>query len=100
MTTKKKKYWGVLTEGASIAQEREEQYGDITKNFSEISSLCDAMFGLEVSPSDIAKIMIATKFARNKHKQKRDNIIDAINYTAIMLELEEQELSDTPKWMK
>jgi len=78
------KYWDTLTEAAKIAEERQESYGNIEENFKEISDISKSMFGLEVSEAEICKVMIAVKVARQKHKHKDDNIVDMINYIAIL----------------
>jgi len=41
-------------------------------------------FKMYLTEKQIAQVFIATKFARNFHKEGEDNILDAINYLAIM----------------
>lgn len=84
-------YAKILTSCASIANDRQKNYGDAKKNFQETSELCAKMFGLEISPTAIVKVMIAVKWARQMHRQKQDNLIDAVNYTAILAHMTEEE---------
>lgn len=77
-------YVQILQECARVAEERGEQYGSVEENIAEIQRIADAMFGLKISIEDIVRVMIATKVAREKNKQKEDNRIDLINYTAIL----------------
>lgn len=84
-------YAKILTSCASVANDRQKNYGDAKKNFQETSELCAKMFGLEISPTAIVKVMIAVKWARQMHRQKHDNLIDAVNYTAILAHMTEEE---------
>lgn len=80
-------YAKILRECADIADERQEQYGDVTQNFEDVRDICRAMFGIELTVQEVAKIMIAIKWSREKHQSKHDNLIDAVNYTAILAHL-------------
>lgn len=85
---KKAGYGAILRECADIADERQAQYGDAKKNFQETADILKAMFGLSLSPVEIVKVMIAVKWSRQLHKPKKDNLLDATNYTAILAHLE------------
>jgi hypothetical protein len=91
MPKKPASYGHLLRECADIADDREEHYGEIKKNYESISAFCRSMFGLELTPSQIVKVMIATKWARHLHHPKKDNLMDAVNYTAILAKFEEDE---------
>tara|TARA_Y100000310_G_scaffold335963_1_gene419309 strand:+ start:5222 stop:5509 length:288 start_codon:yes stop_codon:yes gene_type:complete len=78
-------YIDILRECSKIAQERGELYGEVTKNFTDIRDNAKAMFGMELSIASIIELMIATKFSRQKNEHKDDNLIDIINYTAMLL---------------
>ena len=86
------KYWNLLTECAKIAQEREEYYGNVEDNFTNIQEILRVAFWIEMSLEDITKVMIATKLSRNKNKFKEDNYVDMINYLAISLHLRDKDL--------
>jgi len=80
-------YWDNLTQAASIAEDRQEDYGDVKENFTEIKNIADAMFGLNLTEEQICQLFIAMKVARQKNKHKEDNLLDAINYFSILLHL-------------
>jgi hypothetical protein len=79
------KYSPILREAADIADERGLQYGDCDENFDRIQYLLKDIFTLNLSKAEIAQVFVATKLAREGNRHKDDNIIDAINYLAMML---------------
>lgn len=80
-------YVSILNECIAIANKREAKYGDVKENFHNIREICKVMFGLDVSETDIVKIMIATKWSRQKNESNHDNLIDATTYTSILAKL-------------
>jgi hypothetical protein len=87
-------YSDILKEALEIAEQRQGTYGEPTVNFTRIKECAKTMFGLELSLVEIAQLMVATKLARQIEKPKHDNIVDAINYFAIMLHFIENEKPD------
>lgn len=81
---------------AAIADDREPQYGSALDNLKDTSMIAKAMFNLELTPVQLAQVMIAFKTSREKHAHKDDNIIDNINYHAILLMAKLEELSLPP----
>lgn len=81
----KSPYSHILRQAAEIADQRSGMYGDVIQNLEDVSANCKALYGMELSAIDIAKVMIACKFARQKHLHNPDNLLDTINYTAILL---------------
>lgn len=77
-------YYHTLEEAAKIAKERQESYGDFRENFADVSAICKTAFGIDLSPTEIIKVMIAVKLSREKHKPKHDNMIDTVNYAAML----------------
>lgn len=67
-----------------IAEERGKQYGTVKTNLQETANIYEAMFGETIEPEKIVQVMIAVKWGRNRHKKKKDNLLDSINYTAIL----------------
>lgn len=67
--------------------DRNEQYGDPLEAFSAYSNIALEVFGIEVSPVTIAKIMIAVKLGRLKYKWKEDSAIDVCGYMEILNQL-------------
>lgn len=75
----------ILLEAESIVNgERNAQYNDPKISFKLYSDICNTAFGIELSPSDVAKVMIAIKLGREKYKHKRDNLVDLTGYTEIL----------------
>lgn len=85
-------YGDILRECADIADERGADYGAPEINFSEIANIHNMLWSEEVDIQHIVRIFISVKFARNKHKVKRDNILDAINYLAILQSFIDQDI--------
>lgn len=84
-------YSEILEESIKTANERQSDYGSVIENFKEMAVIHNAMFGGNLKPSDLCKVLIATKVSREKFKHKKDNLIDQINYNAILLKLLEYE---------
>lgn len=80
-------YSHVLRTCAKTAKQREKKYGDASQNLQNTSDICRVTFGLEISTQDIAKVLIALKYARDLHQPDPENLTDAINYTAILSHL-------------
>jgi hypothetical protein len=78
-------YSPILREAADIADEREASYGRAAQNMEDIATMCNAMFGLKLTSQQVVQVFIATKATREKNNHKDDNLIDTINYTAILL---------------
>ena len=89
-------YSSHLRTAATIADQREPQYGSALDNLKDTSMIAKAMFNLELTPVQLAQVMIAFKTSREKHSHKDDNIIDNINYHAILLMAKLEELSLPP----
>lgn len=71
-----------------ICGQRQEAYGDAKRNFSTIATMWSAYLGREVSPLDVANMMILLKVARGKNMQRHmDNWIDVIGYSALGAEM-------------
>ena len=82
-----KPYQELLLESYKIAEDRQGSYGDVQESFEEIRDILKAMFGITLTVQDICKVMIALKTARQKYKYKDDNLVDLINYIAILKHL-------------
>jgi len=84
-TRSKVEYAEILRQCADIAEERGEKYGDVILNFQDISNILATMFGMSLNMEEICKVFIATKISREKNAHQEDNLLDWINYTAILL---------------
>lgn len=77
-------YSQILEECLQVAKERQKDYWPPEENFQRISDICRDSFDFNITNEDIAKVFIATKIARQLEKPKKDNLIDLINYIAIL----------------
>lgn len=79
----------VLLEAESIVNgDRDVQYGDSLKAFTEYSNILETNFGIKLTPSEICKVQMAIKLGRLKYKYKRDSIVDLCGYAEILNRLE------------
>lgn len=66
---------------------RDQDYGSPLDCFSVISGLWTTYLGTEISPAQVADMMILMKVARNKKNPKGDNWIDICGYGACGYEI-------------
>jgi hypothetical protein len=77
-----------MTYDPSIAQEavdivtgdRAAAYGHPYYDFAKVAGMWSALFGWEVTPSDVPLAMVCLKLARQLHREKRDNLVDIVGY--------------------
>lgn len=67
--------------------EREQDYGSPCDCFTTIAKLWSVYLGRDITPVDVANMMILLKVARNQHKPKADNWIDLAGYSACGYEI-------------
>ncbi len=80
----------ILAEAALIRSgERNADYGDAVENFRRITQIANAITGLELTPAQCCKVMIAVKLARELHNHKRDNLVDLCGYADILALIED-----------
>jgi hypothetical protein len=84
-------YTKILEDCVSIANSRQALYGEATQNLKETSDLLKTIFNVEIKPIDIAKVMVCLKLTREKTKPKADNLIDAVNYMAMIVNMTKYE---------
>ena len=68
----------------AILLDREEQYGDPTKNFSDIAVGWTVILGVQVEPWQVALCMDWSKTCREIHGHKEDNLLDKFGYVEIV----------------
>lgn len=74
--------------GKAVLTDRENTYGAPENNFKIISSLWSEYLGAEISPEDVANMMILLKIARTASgKYNPDNYIDIAGYAACAAEI-------------
>ena len=79
----------VLLQAESIVNnDRNEQYGDANEAFELYSTILKTTFGIELTPSEVCKVMIAVKLGRLKYKHKEDSVVDACGYLELLNRLE------------
>ncbi len=90
-------YWKILDECATIAKEREEQYGNFVDNFEQVKEVYDAISSTPLTVKQIFDVLIAVKLARRKFNPAHmDNDLDIINYMAMGAQIKVQK--GTAKW--
>jgi hypothetical protein len=63
-----------------VTGDRQKAYDHPARNFERIAKLWSPIFGVEVTPAQVALAMIQVKVAREIHAPKKDNRIDLIGY--------------------
>lgn len=74
-----------------ISGPRRESYGPVEQSFQEIADIWTAVSGAQISPSQVALMMIGLKLQRESNKHQRDNLVDIVGYTLLLEQLEEKE---------
>lgn len=69
--------------------ERNDSYDHPFPNFSKIADAWSIIFGVKVTPRQVALAMILMKVVRDNHKAKRDNLVDIAGYARCIERLEE-----------
>ena len=70
----------VFIELDKIRNDRNNEYGNIRKNFETASDIAKIAFGIDIPPIQIMMLQACLKMARDKQKYKKDNWIDMSNY--------------------
>lgn len=82
----------ILPEAETIVHgERAADYGSPTVGFGKTAALWSAYLGIDISAKDCAAMFALNKFSREKHKHKRDNLVDIAGYAEVMRMIEEGE---------
>lgn len=94
------KYWEILDKCANIAKEREESYWDVLDMLDRWEDIHRNIFW-NIKRDKLVEWMISMKLARESNQHKEDNLIDLINYIAILSfikdnnQQEDLEINDT-----
>ncbi len=59
--------------------DRAKAYGDAQTNFQRWSDILMPL-GITLTPYELALVMVAGKLARQTHRRKEDNLVDAAGY--------------------
>lgn len=72
----------ILEEALEVVNgERAVDYGDMKTSFSNIAKGWSVIAKTEISPSQVALMMIWLKISRENNNHKRDNLVDIVGYT-------------------
>ena len=75
----------ILDEAKEVINgERQNHYGDPEDSFALIAEYWSIYLEKNVTPQDVAMMMVLFKLARESHQHKRDNLVDAAGYLGIL----------------
>lgn len=74
--------------------DRQADYADPKENFERIAKIVSIATNKNITPSDIATVMITIKLLRENNKHKRDNCVDGAAYFEIMNRVNENSHDD------
>ena len=77
--------------GTIISGQRDAQYGGPEDNFGRIAKIWSVIFGIEITPEDVAMAMVGLKVARYASKSgfQPDTWVDIAGYAACGYEVGE-----------
>lgn len=81
----------IIDQAKTIIDNRQQDYGDMNESFTRIAGLWSAYIGVNINPSDVAKMMILLKVSRAKHNKTVDSYVDIIGYAECANRLRRQE---------
>jgi hypothetical protein len=64
----------------AVTGPRQRDYAHPRVNFQRIADLWSPIFGVPVTPQQVAMAMIQVKISREMNRHTRDNLIDLIGY--------------------
>lgn len=71
----------ILGEAAAIVDgSREADYGPPERNLGRIAGMWSAYLEVEITPRDVAWMMVQLKSSRDRNRPKRDNLTDGAGY--------------------
>lgn len=81
----------ILQEAERIVNgDRDKDYGSVKENFGKIAQMWSAITGASITERQVGWMMIVLKAARDTHKEKRDNLVDAVGYVLCMEKMEKE----------
>lgn len=73
---------------ALVTGPKAEAYGTWESNMTRAADILHTVYGIELAPTEIIKVMLAVKLSRDFHKPQRDNPVDIAGYYSGLAELE------------
>ena len=67
-----------------IYSERAKQYGSFEENMRKISAIFFELTDISLTEEECGYFLVSLKLARQGTKHKRDNLIDAVGYIALI----------------
>lgn len=64
----------------AVTGPRQRDYAHPRINFQRIADLWSPIFGIQVTPEQVAMAMIQVKISREMNRHTRDNVVDLIGY--------------------
>lgn len=71
----------------AVLTDREADYGKPENTFADIAGLWSSYLKEDITPKDVANMMILMKVARSQNGDKADNYIDVAGYAACAVEI-------------
>ncbi|MDR1685024.1 MAG: DUF6378 domain-containing protein [Desulfovibrio sp.] len=71
-----------------INADRQNSYGPPSESFNRTAALWSAYMGMEITAKDVCVCMALLKLAREAHRHKPDNLLDACGYIALASDME------------
>jgi hypothetical protein len=82
----------ILEEAGQIIDNRQRDYGEPADNLRRIAEIWSVQLGrklcAEITPRDVAMMMIGLKLAREVNTPKRDNCVDIAGYAELAAQFE------------
>lgn len=75
---------------------RRQAYGTPEDNFTRIGKAWESILEIEITPKQVALMMIMLKVVREDHSHQRDNLVDIGGYLLCLEELIERETDEEP----
>lgn len=63
-----------------VAGNREDDYGPAERNLRRIAGMWSAYLEVQITPRDVSWMMVHLKSSRDRHRRKRDNLVDGAGY--------------------
>jgi hypothetical protein len=82
----------LLDAAKKIIEERGQDYGDSTKSFERIAKFWSAYKGVEITPKDVAAMMMLLKISRWVTSDKPDTLLDIVGYAECASKLNKAEV--------
>lgn len=81
------------------SEEKDREYGPFNESLERAAIIATQLTGLEITPKDFMKCMIALKLSRMRYNLKEDTMMDGIAYIFGLSEYErecEKQVADLP----